>query len=422
MFRSHQPDQQFLFPPSPRDWLPDNHLVYFISDAVDALDLRCLKKKYRSSGKGNLPYSPEMLLKVVILGYCSSVFSSRKLAKATEENIAFRMLVGDQIPNHRTICRFRERHLEEFEKLFVQVIQLAQENGLVKMGMLAIDGSKVKANASKHKAMSYERMQTEEARLRKEIRELTKKAAEIDREEDRLYGDARGDEIPAELCRRETRKQKIQEAKQRLEGRKRIEAAEQGKDPGSAQPEPKDQENFTDADSRIMKTGSGNFEQCYNAQIAVDEENQIIVAAEIVQAASDCHQLIPTLEAAINHTGKEPKSALADAGYRSERNFQALEDKDIRGFVALGRERTESKPVRTEMPATARMQRRVKGPRGRKIYAMRKSIVEPVFGWIKNVMGFRHFSLRGLRKVTGEWKLVCLCLNLKRLQGRMQCG
>ena len=439
IFHKYEPDQVLLFPPSPRDWLAEDHLVWFISDAVDELDIGPLVAKYRPCGKGNLAYHPRMMLKLLIYGYATGVVSSRKIARQIEENVAFRVLAAGHSPNHRTICRFRERHLGEFEDLFVQVIQIAAGAGLAKIGTIAVDGSKVKANASKHKAMSYERMQEEERRLAREIRELTRKARSLDEIEDERYGpDFRGDELPEEIKRRQSRLEKIREARRQLEARKkaeaqRVEQKEKKKTKGKkrsdkprgcprikppGKPQPKDQQNFTDPDSRIMKVGSKGFEQCYNTQIAVDASQKIIVSAGVTQKASDVQELVDVIDQVETNTGRQPDKVLADAGYRSEANFVELEQRGIKGFIPLGREKRGSRDLRTD-GATRRMAQRMRGTRGRSTYKMRKWIVEPVFGWVKNVVGFRSFSLRGLRKVTGEWNLVCLAVNLKRLNAMM---
>ncbi len=292
-FRPYEPDQPLLLPPSLREWLAPDHLVWFICETVDELDLSEILERYRDSGQGNIAYHPARMLKILIYAYANGVFSSRRIARQIEENIALRVLAAGNMPDHRTICRFREQHLEGFERLFVQVVQIARDAGLVKMGTLAVDGSKLRANASKHKAMSYERMQQEERRLRKEIRGLTNRAAKRDAAVDVEFGpDFRGDQLPQELQRREDRLAKIRAAKHRLEARKRDEAkaSERHRNDDSRrdcprnqpqrQPKPKDQENFTDPESRIMKDGSGAFQQCYNAQTAVDAEKRIIVETQ----------------------------------------------------------------------------------------------------------------------------------------------
>lgn len=430
-------DQRYLLPPSVRDWLPQGHLAWYIHDSVESLDSDQLLDRYRACGKGELPYDPRMMLRVLIYAYCTGVFSSRKIAKQLEDSVPFRVLAANQMPDHRTICRFRAEHVDLFESFFVQVVQLASAAGLVKLGTVAVDGSKVKANASKRKAMSYSRMKSEEKRLRAEIRRITAMAKGIDKEEDELFGpDFRGDELPAELSNRESRLKVIQEAKKRLEARKAEEdqrideekarkAKEEGREVRKARyrkhpkgkPLPKDQENFTDPDSRIMKD-SGRYEQCYNAQIAVDKTEQLIVANGVTNNAADVAQLIPMAEKAMANTSKPIRRLLADAGYRSEQNFDQLENAQIDGFVSIGKgkEPPETDPRRQ---ATARMKRKLRTKRGRGWYRQRKHIVEPVFGWIKNVTGFRTFSMRGTAKATGEWNLICLATNLRRLHGRL---
>ena len=440
-FRPYEPDQQILLPPSLRDWLPDGHLAYFISDTVDQLDLSEILSRYRSFGQGNVAYHPALMLKLLIYGYATGVFSSRRIARACETDIAFRVLAAGDPPSHRTLARFRKEHLDAFQSLFVQVVQIAQASGLVKLGTLAIDGSKMRANASKHKAMSYERMQKEEEKLRREIAILTARAQGQDDDEDQEFGpDFRGDEVPEELERRQTRLAAIQAAKKRLEERKReaeaekIEAErraeEERKREGKprrgpkrkrplGQPEPKDQENFTDPDSRIMKTKQG-FEQSYNTQIAVDGEGRIIVAADVTQCAADSGALLPVLDAARENTGEDPGTVLADSGYKSEENFRGLEDRGLKACIPLGREgKAGPEKIAEDLVATRRMHRRMSGRRARKKYKARKHIAEPPFGWIKNGLGFRQFLLRGRRAVCGEWSLVCLALNLRRMGTRL---
>jgi transposase len=441
LFRPYRPDQQFLLPPSLRDWLPEGHLAYFISDTVDELDLSAIEARYRNAGQGNVAYHPQLMLKLLFYAYATGVFSSREIAAAIEDRIAFRVLAAGEAPSHRTLARFRKDHLAAFEALFVEVVQIAQASGLVQLGTLAVDGSKVRANASKHKAMSYERMQKEERRLRREIQALTARAGDRDAAEDVEFGpDFRGDEVPAELQRREDRLRTIRAAKKRLEARKKQEAAPQiaaekrkeaeRKKTGEpkrgpkrkhplGKPKPKDQENFTDPDSRIMKTGQG-FQQCYNAQIAVDGDAQIIVAADVTQCAADHDALLPMVEAAQANTDTHAGAVLADAGYKSEKNFLALEAQDLQAYIPLGREDGKKpKQIDAELVATKRMQRRMRGPRARQRYRKRKHIAEPPFGWIKSALGFRAFLLRGVEKVRGEWNLVCLALNLKRMNQRL---
>ena len=435
-YRRYEPDQTLLLPPSLRDWLPEDHLAFFLSDSIDALDLSGFEARYGDEGPCNRAFDPQMMLKVLVYAYATGTFSSRKIATKLHEDVAFRVLGADNFPAHRTISDFRQRHLPEFGDVFVQVVQLAREVGLVKLGTVAVDGSKVKANASKHKAMSYGRMKEEEKRLRQEIRDLLAKAKKTDAQEDKRYGkDQRGDELPAELARREDRLRTIQAARQRLEARQREADEAQGREPGDqdrpgqsgrpfkrafGEPEARAQENFTDPDSRIMKRGSSGFEQCYNAQIAVDEAEQIIVATHITQSASDVAQLEPLMDAIEKNTGEVPRKVLADAGYRSESNLQDLEERGIEGFVAFGREKsgTPKAPDPTH-EASCRMARRMKTQRGQANYRKRKYLAEPPFAWIKRVMGFGQFSLRGVGNVESEWDLACLAANLKRMHGMM---
>jgi transposase len=427
-FRRYVPEQSLLLPPSPRDWLPEGHLAHFLSDTVDALDLKAFYEPYEGDGRRNSPYDPRMMIKLLLYGYATGVFSSRKIAKKLHEDVAFRVLAGENFPAHRTVAEFRQRHLGVFQSLFVQVLEVAREAGLLRMGTVAIDGTKVKASASKHKAMSYGRMKQDQERLKSEIAELTSRAADVDAEEDALYGpDNAGDELPVELQRREQRLGKIQEAIERLRSRQAAEdhAAGRKEPPSSAEeakkkrdfgePPEKKQDNFTDPESRIMKTSSG-FEQCYNGQLAVDEESRLILAAKVTQSAADSGELLPVLEQVRSNVGRLPQAVLADAGYRAEENLQGLEARAIDGYVALGREGKKSMVKNEEQyPATQRMKQKLETPEGRKRYSQRKSVVEPVNGWIKSVLGFRQFSLRGLSKVSGEWILVCLALNLRRL-------
>ena len=440
-FRPYRPDQQLLLPPSLHDWLPEGHLLYFISDTVDQLDLSEIANRYRAGGQGNVAYHPALMCKLLLYGYATGVFSSRRIAQACETDVAFRVLAAGDAPSHRTLARFRQEHVAAFQALFVQVVQIAEASGLVSLGTLVVDGSKVRANASKHKAMSYERMQKEERRLRREITALTARATDVDAAEDDEFGpDVRGDELPAELTRREDRLRAIRDAKRRLEARKREEAApqiaaEQQADAERAErgepkcgrprtrprgkPRPKDQENFTDPDSRIMKTGQG-FQQCYNAQIAVDGDDRIIVATAVTQSASDTESLLPMVEAASTNTTREPGELLADAGYKSEANFTALESRGLRACIPLGREAGHPRrPIAPARVATRRMARHMTGKRARARYRRRKHIGEPPFGWIKSVLGFQQFLLRGVAAVRGEWDLVCMAVNLRRMNQRV---
>jgi transposase len=433
-FREQQDRRQgLLLPPSPSDWLPEGHLAWFVIDAVEQLDIDPLLAKYRSFGKGELAYPPRVMLALLIYGYCTGTFASRKIAAQIEDSVAFRVIAAGLSPSHRTICRFREENLEEFHRLFVQVVQLAQESGLVKMGTIAIDGSKVKANASKHKAMSYDRMLVEEKKLRSEIRKLTQAARDQDEVDDKTFGpDFRGDELPEELSRRATRLKTIQAAKKRLEKRKAAEAEAKRKaeqqdnadvqsgagETEQAKPGPRDQENFTDPDSRIMPTSGKGFEQSYNAQVAVDAKAHIVVAALVSQSPNDMGLLMPVVDAAERTTEIEPGRVLADAGYKNEKDLEALVKRGIDGYVSVGREGKRTRGASAKCPHGQAMQRKLATKRGRARYRKRKGLVEPVFGWVKSVLGFRAFSLRGLRKVAGEWSLVCLALNLRRMCAR----
>jgi len=435
--------QDLLLPPSLRDWLPEEHLAHFVSDAVDAFDLSDWEADYATdTGAGAPPFAPQMMVKLLIYGYASGVFSSRKLQAKCVEDVAFRYLCAQLRPDFRSILKFRKRHLHRFADLFVQVLGLAQEAGLVKLGRIAIDGSKMKANASKHKAMSYQHMGAQIEKLEAEIKEILQRAEAVDAAEDAQLGDYDGYSLPDALAHRERRLETIKAAKARLEerGRARAEAEKerreaeskareaQGKKPKKYRKEPdpapkaKEQENFTDPDSRIMRDGATKgFIQGYNSQIAVDEHTQIIVAADLNNHASDSNELIPMLDAVEAATGAAPKQALADAGYKSESNFEQLQDRQTDVYVACGREAYDPRlkcprgPIPHDATLTQRMERKLKTKQGQNAYRRRKYIVEPVFGWIKNVLGFRQLSLRGEANAQGEWQLVCLSLNLRRM-------
>jgi len=438
IFEPYDPDQPHLFPPSPKDWLPEGHLAYFISDTVDELDLTAFMAKYldRDDGRGSLAYHPRMLLKVLIYAYAAGIFSSRRIAAGLEDLIALRYLSGGNTPSHRTICRFRQENIERFEQIFVEVVRVAKRAGMIKLGTVAIDGTKIQANASKHKAMSYGRMKDEDEKLRGEIKRLTEIARGVDEAEDKEFGpDFRGDELPAELQRRKDRKAKIRQAMKELEEEqaaadkeaKRGEPSEKtGRVPKlkrkNGTPPDKAQKNFTDPESRIMVTGRKSFEQCYNAQAAVDETAQIVVAVDVSARAPDSGELLAMTDAVKRNCGQKPKRVLADTGYRSEANFVGLEKRGIDGYVALGRREKLPKMLSGELPASRRMARKLRTMRGRARYKRRKVIVEPVFGWAKQAMGFRSFLLRGVRKVRGEWNLVCTALNLRRMSAMLAAG
>jgi transposase len=436
-FLPYEPNQDYLLPPSVSEWLPENHLAYFVSEIIDRLDLEKFYARYDGDGRRNQPYDPAMLVKVLVYGYATGVFSSRKLGRKLYEDVAFRFLGAGNFPSHRTICDFRLRHLPELKELFVQVVRLARELGLVKLGTMALDGTKVKANASKHKAMSYGRMKEQEQKLKQEIEALLERARTIDAQEDARLGEDQADEeLPVELQRRQERLAQIEAAKKRIEACQAQADRERARHPDDQQrrgdgagrpfkhpfgvPDDKAQDNFTDPESRIMKMG-GSFEQCYNAQAVVDGESQLIIANGLTNNAADNGQLLPLLEAVQKNLGELPQRVLADSGYRSEQGLAGLEKKGVEGLIALGREgkdRTAIDPTR--YPATQRMAQRLASPAGKAQYRRRKVIPEPVFGWIKHALGFRQFSLRGLVKITGEWSLVCLALDVRRMWA-LQC-
>jgi transposase len=391
-FRPCAPDQSLLFPPSPREWLPDGHLAFFIADTVAALDLRAFYEPYAGDGRRNQPFDPQMMVTVLLYAYATGTFASRRIARKLEEDVAYRVLAADNFPAHRTIAAFRQQYVGAFEALFVQVVQIAREAGVVQLGALAVDGSKVKANASKHKAMSFGRMRDEERRLRAEIAALTTQAAAVDAAEDAAHGpDVRGDELPAELQRREDRRAKIAAAKARLEARQAEEDRQKGRTPNDGRqgrgtkpfardfgvPPDDAQDNFTDPESRIMKAPHG-FDQCYHGQIAVDEATQVIVATGLTNCAADNGELLPLIDRAQATLGSHPPEVLADAGYRGEATFQTLEARGITAYISLGHEVRPAKPPNPAHVATQRMAARLASDSGRARYRRRKAIVEPV--------------------------------------------
>jgi transposase len=451
-FKPYNPDQLFLLPPALRDWLPEGHLALFISDVVESLDLTPIFAAYEDGdGRGQPPYHPAMMVKLLVYAYCTGNPSSRKIEQATYDQVPYRVLAADQHPDHDSLAAFRQRHLQSVAGLFVQVLQLCQRAGLVTLGHVALDGTKVKANASKHKAMSYARMGAAEQQLEAEVTALLAQAEQVDVTEDAQYGKGRrGDELPAELARRESRLRKIREAKAALEqdakarateaaeaarakiDRREQRAAETGRkpkgrpprvpDPEQAQPDPKAQRNFTDPDSRIMKDGATKaFEQAYNAQAAVDGQAQIIVAAAVTQEANDKAQLVPMLQQVEANLGERPAQASADAGYFSDANVTATQLEGIELYVPPDRQPHGERPAPVSAPAppgaSARdqMRHKLQTAEGQAVYRWRKAIVEPVFGQIKDGRGFRRFSFRGKAKVTWEWLLICLTHNLLKL-------
>jgi len=433
----YDPQQMLLLPEALQEWLPEDHLAHFISDAVDGLDLSAFHARYEKDGPRNQPFHPAMMVKVLVYGYATGVFSSRKIARKLHEDVAFRVLAASNFPAHRTIRDFRALHLKELSELFVQVVRLAREMGLVKLGTIAVDGTKVKANASRHKAMSYGHMLKAEAELKAQIEALLSKARaadEAEKNEPELN-------IPAEIARRQDRLDAIAAARARLEARQREADLERGRSEDDDQkprgpdgkpkggrykrpfgvPKDKDQDNFTDPDSRIMPRTGGGFDAAYNGQTAVDDTAHIIVAAELVNCAADVGELPKMLQAVHENLGAYPAQTLADAGYRSEAVFAEL-GKYTDLIVALGREGKEQVTIDADsLPLTAAMGEKMQTAPARAAYRRRKWLAEPPNGWIKSVLGFRQFSMRGLHKAQAEWKLVCMALNLKRM-ATMQAG
>ena len=449
VFRAWSPEQAALLPASKRDHLGDDHLAVFLLDVLPTLELGPIRDAYPED-RGQPPYDPRMLTVLLLYAYSQGVTSSRQIERRCREDVAFMYLAGDSQPDHDTICAFRRRHLGAFEALFLETLRIAQEAGALKVGRIALDGTKIRANASKHKAMSYARMPERQAALRAEVQRLLAEAEALDRAEDAQYGRGqRGDELPVELRDPATRRHRLREAKARLEAeRKRdlaatkqtqidkIEDAKQALEtaaqeqaaaagranPEAARPDPKAQRNFTDPESRIMKTADG-FQQCYNAQVAATVGSQFIVAAEVVTAANDKQQLQPMVTQVVTNVG-EPDGVIADSGYFSEANVQALEQRDgrsIEAHIAVERDRHGAPPAgppRGRIPhglsPPDRMRRRLRTKAGRAIYAQRKITVEPVIGQIKG-RGFRRFSLRGLIGARGEFQLVCAVHNFMKL-------
>jgi len=434
----------YLFPPSVQDWLPEGHLARFVVEIVEQLDLCSLKASY--AGRGSQPYNPEMLVALLFYGYATGVFSSRKLERSTHDSVAFRYIAANSHPDHDTIATFRRRFLSQLNELFAQILLIAHQMDVLKLGSVSLDGSKIKANASKHKALSYEHASKLEAQIKAEVTELLKKAEAADRAD---IPD--GMSIPEELERREKRLSAISAAKAEIERRSaerhaREQAAYEkklaertkkeqttGKKARGKQPKPpksgpstKDQVNLTDEESRIMPTSSGGFEQTYNAQAGVDTASKLIVSAHVTQHPNDKQELVPTLEnltALPKELGKATE-LIADSGYFSETNVTASEDKGITPYIAIDRQQhnqplwerfREPPPLPDDADSVTRMKHRLQTPAGKKVYAQRKVTSEPVFGIIKAVMGFRSFLLRGFEAVKGEWNLVCMAYNIKKL-------
>jgi transposase len=420
-FRPYVPEQDLLLPPSLREWLPEDHLAFFVSDLIDQLDLSAITNVYEDEERGYPPYHPVMLTKVLVYAYCVGVFSSRKIQRRLVEDVAFRVLAAGNAPDFRTIADFRKTHLAALRGFFEQVLRLAREMGAPRVGRVALDGSKVKANASKHKAMSYGRMREKQRQLREEVTQLLAQAEAADAADDAEYGaERRGDELPAELQRRESRLKRIREAKRALEVRAKEEANATGKPAESAKPDPKAQYNFTDPESRIMK-GPDGFVQAYNVQVAVDEL-QLIVGQAVTQETNDKKQLLPMITTIQRQSGDTPPQLLADAGYCSDENLRAIADTTIDAYISTRKQKHGERPgpcPRGPLPKTAtivdRMSRKLHTKGGAAVYAARKGIVEPVIGQIKQARGFRQFLLRGFEKVQAEWSLVCTTHNILKL-------
>jgi len=443
-FRPIDRQTGFLLPPSVDEWLPEKHLARFVVEVIDGLDLRVMRGSYRGSGSASYP--PSLLLGILVYGYATGVFSSRKLERASHDSVAFRFIAANQHPDHDTIAAFRRRFLQEIEGLFVQVLAVAREMGVLKMGTVALDGTKIHANASRHSALSYEHAGKIEAQLKAEVAELLAKAEAADQAD---VPD--GLSIPDELARREERLAKLAEARTKIEARAKerfereqadhearlaardAKAAATGRKPRGKPPQPPvegplptDQINLTDEQSRIMPVAGGGFEQCYNAQAVVAAGSLLVVAADVCQAPNDKRQLSPMLDklATLPEDLGKPETLLADTGYFSAANVTTCGTAGIAPLIAPGRQShhpslsdrfAEAPPAPDNPTPVEAMVHRLKTPEGRKLYALRKHTPEPVFGIIKSVLGFRQFLLRGLDKVRGEWNLVTMAWNLKRM-------
>jgi transposase len=439
-FRAWKIDDVQLLPPSVQDYVPRDHLSRLIVSLVrESLDLSAIMGSY-TSGLGQPPFDPRLMTALLLHGYASGIYSSRRIARAAAERADFMMIVAGDPPDFRTISEFRRRHLKALAALFVQVLKLAEKAGLVKLGHVALDGTKIKANASRHKAMSYERMKKREAELKAEVDRWLEAAEAADRQEDKLYGEARGDELPDWVGDKEKRLEKIREAKTALEVEAKAAAEAQSKAraeadarrkaegrkktgkppaPPKTEPDGKAQRNFTDPESRILKTKDG-YIQGYNGQAAVDGTAQIIVAQTLTNSSSDQGQLAPLLKGIRTNLGKNPDEVSADAGYCSDANLRTIKRRRINGYIATGRQKHGTKSAtakRTSTPGSlvAKMSAKLKRAGYRSRYRLRKQIVEPVFGQIKQARGFRQFLLRGIEKVRAEWALICTAHNLVKL-------
>jgi transposase len=436
-FRPWRIDQAQLLPPSVQDFVPKDHLSRFIVALVtESLDLSAISASY-TSGLGQPPFDPRMMTALLLNGYASGIYSSRRIAKACIERADFMMIVAGDPPDFRTVSEFRKRHLPALAQLFVQVLKLAEKAGLVKLGHVALDGTKIRANASKHKAMSYARMKQRDAELQAEVDRWLAAAQAADAEEDRLCGDKRGDELPEWVTDKQKRIEKVRAARAELEAEAKAAAEEERgikaeaeaqrvaagrkKRPGgkpdkpiSEEPDAKAQRNFTDPESRIMTTRNGVI-QGWNAQAAVDGWAQIILAHGLIQTTSDHGQLVPLVDDIAANLGRAPAQVSADCGYLSEANLAALAARGITAYIATGRAKHPAEGRCQSGPLTQAMRVKLKRAGWRSRYRLRKQIVEPVFGQIKQARGFRQFLLRGLKKVTAEWALICTAHNLVKL-------
>jgi len=441
-FRVYDQDQSFLMPPSLRDWLPDDHVALFVSELVEeVLDLSPFMAAY-TEARGFPPYHPKLMLKVLLYGYTTGVRSSRKIETRCHDDVAFRYLAANGAPDFRSIARFRRRHLPALEALFLQALTLCQQAGMVKMGRVALDGTKVKANASRHKAMSYDRMCQAQENLEAEVEAMMGEAERVDADEDATHGpDNRGGDLQGELARRNSRLVKIRKAKADLEqhakdqaartarakaqaagagGERAERAAEQAAE--AATVKPKAQRNFTDPDARIMKTADGSFHYCYNAQAVVDEDHQVVVATDFATSGADNPAFAEMLDQTATNTGTMPGETLADAGYFSENNIDAAHRAGTDPLIATGRlthgEKVPDAPrgrIPTNATPKARMARKLRTKKGKAAYARRKVIVEPVFGQMKTTQGAGRFLLRGHDNARAEWRLLAACHNLRKL-------
>ena len=442
-FISTNRKQAYLLPPSIDEWLPKDHLARFIIDVTEQLDLSSILKYYTNSG-GSAAYHPQVLLSLLFYGYATGTFSSRKIERATYDSVAFRYIAANTHPDHDTIASFRKRFLSQLETLFVQILLIAQDTGFLKVGKVSLDGTKIKANASKHKALSYAHANKLQEQLEAEVKVLMKKANEADSSDEND-----GMDIPEEISRREDRIAVIKEAKTKIEQRAKERYDQEkkhydekitkrkakekltGKKPRGRVPKepskeikPSDQVNLTDDASRIMKTSGGGFEQCYNAQASVEHDSRLIVHQHVTQNTNDKMEISPTCEWFEKYPEFKPPLIVADAGYFSEDNIALCEKNEVTPYISFGKEQhnqplkerfKESDPLPPNPTSVEKVKHRLQTKEGKAIYSERKSTVEPVFGVMKHVIGFRQFMLRGFEEAKGEWNLMCIAYNLKRM-------